>query len=86
MCIRDRDVIMEALEGGEIVRLADLGTFQIGLSVRGAETEDTYDVSMIRKAPVSYTHLDVYKRQAISIILQIIQIKIMFLLFQIQCR
>ena len=41
------DVIMEALEGGEIVRLADLGTFQIGLSGRGAETEDTYDVSMI---------------------------------------
>ncbi len=41
---------MEALEGGEIVRLADLGTFQIGLSGRGAETEDAYDVSMIRKA------------------------------------
>ena len=38
------DVIMEALEGGEIVRLADLGTFQIGLSGRGAETEDAYDV------------------------------------------
>ena len=38
------DVIMEALEGGEIVRLADLGTFQIGLSGRGAETEDAYDM------------------------------------------
>lgn len=47
------DVIMEALEGGEIVRLADLGTFQIGLSGRGAETEDTYDVSMIRKARIN---------------------------------
>jgi len=34
---------MEALEGGEIVRLADLGTFQIGLSGRGAETEDAYE-------------------------------------------
>ena len=34
------DGIMEALEGGEIVRLADLVTFQIGLSGRGAETEE----------------------------------------------
>ena len=42
------------LEGGEIVRLADLGTFQIGLSGRGAETEDTYDVSMIRKARINF--------------------------------
>ena len=48
------DVIMEALEGGEIVRLADLGTFQIGLSGRGAETEDAYDVSMIRKARINF--------------------------------
>ena len=45
---------VEALEGGEIVRLADLGTFQIGLSGRGAETEDTYDVSMIRKARINF--------------------------------
>ena len=42
------DVIMEALEG------ADLGTFQIGLSGRGAETEDAYDVSMIRKARINF--------------------------------
>ena len=46
--------VLEALEGGEIVRLADLGTFQIGLSGRGAETEDTYDVSMIRKARINF--------------------------------
>ena len=45
---------MEALEGGEIVRLADQGTFQIGLSGRGAETEDAYDVSMIRKARINF--------------------------------
>ena len=48
------DKKIEALEGGEIVRLADLGTFQIGLSGRGAETEDTYDVSMIRKARINF--------------------------------
>ena len=47
-------VALEALEGGEIVRLADLGTFQIGLSGRGAETEDAYDVSMIRKARINF--------------------------------
>ena len=52
--VASEDVIMEALEGGEIVRLADLGTFQIGLSGRGAETEDAYDVSMIRKARINF--------------------------------
>ena len=31
------DVIIDALKGGEIVRLGDLGTFQIGLSGKGAE-------------------------------------------------
>ena len=29
------DVIMEALQSGEIVRLGDLGTFQIGISGKG---------------------------------------------------
>ena len=53
-CTVTRADVMEALEGGEIVRLADLGTFQIGLSGRGAETEDTYDVSMIRKARINF--------------------------------
>lgn len=48
------DVIVDALEGGEIVRLADLGTFQIGLSGEGAEMEDQYDASMIRKARINF--------------------------------
>lgn len=48
------DVIMEALEGGEIVRLADLGTFRIGLSGGGAESEDTYDASLIEKARINF--------------------------------
>ena len=38
------DVIVEALSAGEIVRLADLGTFQIGVSGKGADSEDKYDV------------------------------------------
>lgn len=48
------DVIIDALKGGEIVRLADLGTFQIGLSGKGAVTEDEYDVSMIDKARINF--------------------------------
>lgn len=48
------DVIVEALEGGEIVKLADLGTFRIGLSGTGAETEEGYDVSMIQKARINF--------------------------------
>ena len=48
------DVIVEALEGGEIVRLADIGTFQIGLSGEGSETEDLYDASLITKARINF--------------------------------
>ncbi|WP_455668847.1 HU family DNA-binding protein [Phocaeicola sp.] len=48
------DVIVDALEGGEIVRLADLGTFQIGLSGEGADAEDQYDASLIRKAKINF--------------------------------
>ena len=33
------DVITDALRGGEIVRLGDLGTLQIGISSKGAVTE-----------------------------------------------
>ena len=47
------DVIVEALSAGEIVRLADLGTFQIGVSGKGADSEDKYDVSMINKARIN---------------------------------
>ena len=41
------DVITDALRGGEIVRLGDLGTFQIGISSKGAVTEEDYDESLI---------------------------------------
>ena len=47
-------VIVEALSAGEIVRLADLGTFQIGVSGKGADSEDKYDVSMINKARINF--------------------------------
>ena len=48
------DVITDALKGGEIVRLGDLGTLQIGISSKGALTEDDHDVSMIKKARINF--------------------------------
>ena len=48
------DVITDALKSGEIVRLGDLGTFQIGISSKGAATEEDYDVSLIKKARINF--------------------------------
>ena len=48
------DVITEALKSGEIVRLGDLGTFQIGISSKGAETEEDYTDSLIKKARINF--------------------------------
>ena len=48
------DVIIDALKSGEIVRLGDLGSFQIGISSKGALTEEGHDVSMIKKARINF--------------------------------
>ena len=48
------DVIIDALKSGEIVRLGDLGTFQIGISSKGAATEEDYDVSLIKKSRINF--------------------------------
>ena len=48
------DVITDALRGGEIVRLGELGSFQIGISSKGALTEDDHDVSMIKKVRINF--------------------------------
>ena len=48
------DTITDALKGGEIVRLGDLGTLQIGISSKGALTEDDYDDSLITKARINF--------------------------------
>ena len=48
------DVITDALRGGEIVRLGDLGTFQIGISSKGAETEEDYSDNLIKKARINF--------------------------------
>ena len=47
------DVITDALRGGEIVRLGDRGTLQIGISSIGAVTEEDYEESMIKKARIN---------------------------------
>ena len=48
------DVIIDALKAGEIVRLGDLGTLQIGLSGKGAISEEDYDESLIKKARINF--------------------------------
>ena len=48
------DVIIDASKSGEIVRLGDLGTFQIGVSGKGTLTEEEYDSSLIQKARINF--------------------------------
>ena len=48
------DVITEALKSGEIVRLGDLGTLQIGISSKGAETEEDFSDALIKKARINF--------------------------------
>ena len=48
------DVITDALRSGEIVRLGDLGTLQIGISSKGAVTEEDYSDSFITKARINF--------------------------------
>ena len=48
------DVITDALKSGEIVRLGDLGTLQIGISSKGAATEEDYSETLIKKARINF--------------------------------
>ena len=48
------DIVSEGLQGGEIVRLGELGSLQLSLSGEGAATEDTYTDSMIEKVRVLF--------------------------------
>ena len=48
------DTITDPLKGGEIVRLGDLGTFQIGISSKGALNEEDYDESLIKQARINF--------------------------------
>ena len=48
------DVVKEAIENGEIVRLGELCTLQVGLSGKGTLTEEEYNDSLIQKARINF--------------------------------
>ena len=48
------NVIIDALKGGEIVRLGDLGTLRVSLSSKGALTEKEYNTSLITRKRILF--------------------------------
>ena len=48
------DVVAEAIQNGEIVRLGELCTLQVSLSGKGALTEEDYDTSLIKRAKINF--------------------------------
>ena len=48
------DVVKEAIQNGEIVRLGELCTHQVSLSGKGTLTEKEYDDSLIKKAKIIF--------------------------------
>ena len=47
-------VLKRHLDNGEIVRFGDFGTFQVGISSEGAETEDKFHSSLIKSPKVLF--------------------------------
>ena len=48
------EIVSEGLQGGEIVRLGELGSLQLSLSGDGSDTEDTYTDALIDKVRVLF--------------------------------
>ena len=48
------DVVKEAIQNCEIVRLGELCTLQVGLSGKGTLTEEEYEDSLIKKARINF--------------------------------
>ena len=48
------DVVAEAIQNGEIVRLGDLCTLQVSLSGKGALTEEDYNTALIKRAKINF--------------------------------
>ena len=48
------DVVADAIQNGEIVRLGELCTLQVSLSGKGALTEEDYDTSLIKRAKINF--------------------------------
>ena len=48
------DVVADAIQNGEIVRLGDLCTLQVSLSGKGALSEDEYTTDLIKRAKIIF--------------------------------
>ena len=48
------DVVTEAIQNGEIVRLGELCTLQVSLSGKGAVTEEDYTTDLIKRAKINF--------------------------------
>ena len=49
-----KDVVADAIQNGEIVRLDDLCTLQVSLSGKGAVTEEDYTADLIKRAKINF--------------------------------
>ena len=48
------DVVADAIQNGEIVRLGDLCTLQVSLSGKGALSEEEYTTDLIKRAKINF--------------------------------
>ena len=48
------DVVADAIQNGEIVRLGELCTLQVSLSGKGAMTEEEYTTDLIKRAKIIF--------------------------------
>ncbi len=48
------DVVSEAIQNGEIVRLGELCTLQVSLNGKGAISEEEYTESLIKRAKINF--------------------------------
>ena len=48
------DVVADAIQNGEIVRLGDLCTLQVSLCGKGALTEEDYTTDLIKRAKINF--------------------------------
>lgn len=48
------DVVSEGLQGGEIVRLGDLGSIQVSLSGKGADKAEEYNDGLIQRKRILF--------------------------------
>ena len=64
MCIRDRDLYPDVYKTDHFVEVTE----DVLETIRDSErAEAAYDRRMYRYKAVSYTHLDVYKRQGLGV-------------------